>query len=47
MKIGRITAFGQNLGDENYNSGRFINDFGALDVKAPREHYGVRLNLDI
>lgn len=40
----RITAFGRNLTDENYNYSRYIDDFGSLDAKAPPRTFGLRLN---
>jgi iron complex outermembrane recepter protein len=43
----RVTLFGNNLLDEDYNYSRFVNDFGQLDAKAPPRVYGLRLNWDI
>ena len=40
----RVTAFGKNLLDKQYNYSRFTNDFGALDAVAPPRVLGVRLN---
>ncbi len=42
----RATVFGKNIGNTDYNYGRFTNDFGALDAKAPPAMYGLRLNWD-
>lgn len=42
----RVTLFGKNIGNTNYNYGRFTTDFGPLDAKAPPAMYGVRLNWD-
>lgn len=42
----RITAFGRNLLDEEYNLARFPTDFGTNDTIAPLATYGVRLNYD-
>lgn len=42
----RMTVFGKNITDTDYNYGRFTNDFGALDAKAPPALYGLRLNWD-
>ena len=39
----RLTAFGKNITDEEYNYSKFTNDFGALDATAPPASYGVRL----
>ena len=43
----RLTAFGDNLGDERYNLAQFHTDFGRHDTLAPPRVYGVRLNLDL
>jgi iron complex outermembrane recepter protein len=43
----RVTLFGSNLLDEDYNYSRFVNDFGQLDAKAPPRTYGLRLNWDV
>lgn len=43
----RITLFGKNILDENYNYSRFTNDFGGLDAAAPPAVYGVRVNWDL
>lgn len=39
----RITGYGRNLTDAEYNYSRFITDFGALDARAPLSNYGVKL----
>lgn len=40
----RVTVFGKNLNNANYNLSRYIDDFGSLDAKAPTRTFGVRLN---
>jgi iron complex outermembrane receptor protein len=40
----RVTAFGKNLNNADYNLSRYIDDFGSLDAKAPPRTFGMRLN---
>ena len=40
----RVTLYGLNLTDEEYNYGRFPIDFGTHDARAPKSNYGLRLN---
>jgi iron complex outermembrane receptor protein len=40
----RLTVFGDNITNEDYNFSRFPNDFGTLDQKAPLALYGLRVN---
>ncbi|MFT4045590.1 MAG: TonB-dependent receptor [Solimonas sp.] len=42
----RVTLFGDNLGDERYDAGVFMTDFGREESLAPPRTWGVRLNLD-
>lgn len=42
----RLTVFGTNLLDEDYNLSRFRTDFGINDTPAPLSVYGLRLNWD-
>ncbi len=42
----RITVYGRNVTDTDYNYSRLAIDFGTLDAKAPPANYGVRVNLD-
>ncbi|MBB5188999.1 iron complex outermembrane receptor protein [Zhongshania antarctica] len=39
----RISAFGRNIGNAEYNISRFMTDFGALDSRAPLANYGLSL----
>ncbi len=40
----RVTAFGKNVTDEEYNYSKFTNDFGALETTAPPSVYGLRVH---
>lgn len=42
----RLSAYGRNLLNENYNLSRFVTDFGTLDIVAPRANYGVQVAID-
>ena len=42
----RLTVYGRNVLDEDYNYSRFQTDFGVLHARAPLAAYGVRLNWD-
>lgn len=42
----RVTLYGKNILDEQYNYSRFTSDFGSSDHVAPPAQYGVRVNLD-
>ncbi|MGB1563395.1 MAG: TonB-dependent receptor [Sinimarinibacterium flocculans] len=43
----RVTAYGRNLTDAEYNYSRFITDFGALDARAPLSYYGLKLQYEL
>lgn len=43
----RLNAFGRNLSNARYNYGRFITDFGPLDARAPKAHFGLELEYEL
>ncbi|MEC9357988.1 MAG: TonB-dependent receptor [Pseudomonadota bacterium] len=40
----RVSVFGRNLLRDEYNLSRFVNDFGTLDIIAPLDTYGARVD---
>lgn len=42
----RVTAFGKNIFNEEYNYSKFTNDFGALEATAPPAMFGIRAHWD-
>lgn len=43
----KLTAFGSNLLDSEYNISRFPNDFGTNDAPGPKRVFGLRFNYDL